>query len=118
MDSQTIAPGDWAGLYNIALTVAERALQECRPTPIAMGGPEGAEVIPEGMAGFAWVSFPDAGTEFVQWLLHTGHASESQPVARISAPTFDLESAAAWAEAMADVLQAAGHPCSGVQELD
>ncbi|MEV7198264.1 DUF6883 domain-containing protein [Streptomyces sp. NPDC093510] len=117
-DLAAINPGDWAGLYNIALTVAERARQECRPTPMALGGPEGVDVIPEGMAGFAWVTFPESGTEFVQWLLHAGHASESPPGAQICAPTFDLEPAAAWADAMAAVLQAAGHPCSVVQAVD
>jgi hypothetical protein len=123
VDSPAIVPGDWAGLYEIALTVADRALRECRPTPIALGGPEGVEVIPEGMAGFAWVCFPDAGTEFVQWLVRAGHAraghaSESQPGAQISAPVFDLEPAAAWAEAMAGAFQAAGQSCFVIQEVD
>ena len=117
-EPDTVAPGDWDGLYKIALTVADRALQECRPTPLAVGGPDGAEVIPEGIMGFAWVYFPDARTALVQWLLRTGHAHKSHPGAQISAPTFDLEPAAAWAEAMAGVLQAAGHPCSVTQETD
>jgi hypothetical protein len=86
--------------------------------PIAVGGPEGVEVIAGGKAGFAWVYFPDARTKFVRWLLHTGHATKSQSGAQSSAPVLDLEPAAAWAEAMAGVLQAAGHPCSVVQVLD
>ncbi|MFI7299289.1 DUF6883 domain-containing protein [Streptomyces sp. NPDC050121] len=118
VDSPAIIPGDWASLYEIALMVAERARQECRPTPMALKGPGGVEVIAEGLAGFAWVCFPDAGTEFVQWLLRTGRASESQPGARISAPGQDLEPAAAWAEAMASVFQAADQPCSVEQDVD
>ncbi|WP_314223632.1 DUF6883 domain-containing protein [Streptomyces zaehneri] len=118
VDSPAIIPGDWAGLYKIALKVADRARQECRSTPIALEGPEGVEVIAEGLVGFAWVCFPDADTEFVQWLLRAGRASESQPGARISAPCFDLEPAAAWAEAMASVFQAADQSCSVIQEVD
>ncbi|WP_328410771.1 DUF6883 domain-containing protein [Nocardia sp. NBC_00403] len=117
-DSQTLAPSDWAALYNIALTVADQALRDCRPTPIALEGPDGVAVIAEGMAGFAWVCFPGARTAFVRWLLRAGHATKSQPGARVRAPAFNLEPAAAWAEAMASVLQSAGHPCSVVQMLD
>ncbi|WP_331731351.1 DUF6883 domain-containing protein [Streptomyces sp. NBC_00073] len=118
VDSPAIAPGDWAGLYEIALKVAERARQDCRPTPMALGGPGGVEVIAEGPAGFAWVCFPDARTEFVRWLLRAGHAYKSRPGARISAPGQDLEPAAAWAEAMARAFQAADQSCSVKQEVD
>ncbi|WP_327376531.1 hypothetical protein OG393_22775 [Streptomyces sp. NBC_01216] len=118
VDSPAIVPGDWAGLYEIALKVADRARQECRPTPMALEGPGGVEVIAAGLAGFAWVCFPDARTAFVQWLLRAGHASKSQPGARISAPGQDLEPAAAWAEAMASVFQAADQSCSVEQEVD
>ncbi|MFJ3094634.1 DUF6883 domain-containing protein [Streptomyces hydrogenans] len=118
VDSPAIVPGDWAGLYEIALKVADRARQECRPTPMALEGPGGVEVVAAGLAGFAWVCFPDARTAFVQWLLRAGHASKSQPGARISAPGQDLEPAAAWAEAMTRVFQAADQSCCVEQEVD
>jgi hypothetical protein len=110
--------GDWPALHSIAVTVAGRAMQECRPTPFAVGGPEDVEVLAEGMMGSAWVRFPDARTGFVRWLLRNGHATRCYPGAQISAPSFYAESASAWAEAAAAVFQAAEHPCFVVELLD
>ncbi|RDI25383.1 DUF6883 domain-containing protein [Lentzea flaviverrucosa] len=117
-EADPLAPGDWTALYNIARVVADRALEECRPTPIALTGLKGTDVAPEGMAGFALLCFPDSSNEFVRWLLSEGHAFEDSFGARIIAPGFDLEPAVAWAEAMADVLQKANQPCSVEHMLD
>jgi hypothetical protein len=91
VDAKVTNPADWSGIYRIALSVADRALQDCRPTSMAVEYSKGVEVAPEGMAGFAWVHFPDARTKFVRWLLKEGYAEKVQPGAHIRAPSCFIE---------------------------
>lgn len=117
-DVDEVPDGNWERLYLIARAVAEQAMRDCRPTPMALGGAGGTDVVPEGAHGSAWVQFPDARTGLVRWLLKAKYATKSQPGAYIMAPSDFLQPAEEWAEAMATVFQAAGHHCSVSQEID
>jgi len=50
---EALEAGDPADLYAIAVEVAAQACRNCRPTPLALTGGTGTEIIAEGMAGFA-----------------------------------------------------------------
>ena len=111
--------GDLAGLYAIAIEVADAARLACRPTPLAVGGgPDGVEIYPEGPVGFAWVRFLDPAEPLAAWLVAQKHATLSENLVTVACPTFDYEPAIAWATAFAGVMQAAGHDCTVDHEID
>ncbi|WDZ83967.1 hypothetical protein [Micromonospora cathayae] len=108
-------------MYAIAVEIADAAQRACRPTPLALeGGPDGVEVYPEGMVGFAWVHLPDHTTPLSAWLIEHEHAHRDGDGdgVTLSAPTFDYEPATAWANGFAAVLQAAGHDAIVTHDLD
>jgi uncharacterized protein DUF6883 len=115
---EALEAGDFAALYAIAVEVATLAQRACRPTPFAIKGGAGVEVYPGGPVGVAWVTLPDPRAPFAVWLLDQGHARGSHDGAMVGAPTTDYESAGAWANAFADVLQAAGHACTVTHLID
>lgn len=116
---QALELGDFAGLWTVAVTVAERAQVNCRPTPVAFTGGSAPEVYAGGLTGFAWVHLPDAGDAFTAWLIAQDHATAGdESGARIIAPTSDYESAIAWAEGFASVLRAGGRDCIVSHEID
>jgi hypothetical protein len=111
--------GDPAGLYAIAVEVADAARLACRPTPLAVaGGPDGVEIYPGGLVGFAWVRFPDPAAPLAAWLVAQHHGTLGEGHVTVACPTFDYEPAIAWATAFAGVMQAAGHHCTVDYELD
>ncbi|MEU4472379.1 DUF6883 domain-containing protein [Micromonospora sp. NPDC023888] len=111
--------GNLAGLYAIAVEVADAARLACRPTPLAVaGGPDGDEIHPEGLVGFAWVRFPDPVAPLAAWLVAHHHGTLGEGRVTVGCPTFDYEPAIAWATAFAGVMQAAGHTCTVDYEVD
>jgi len=112
--------GHFKMVWDRAVAAGKAAGSTIQPVPMVVQGGGQRWVVPDGMCGFAWVSFP-GNTAFGRWAKKVMGAGKHYPSGLahwVSDFNQSIARKEAYAHAFAKVLQDAGIDCHAGSRLD